>query len=73
MPDLIREIKSELKRQGRTRYWLAQQIGVNPRNIYRMFAGQASREHVEKMLDALGLTVTRTPKPKTRRPIPHNS
>ncbi len=37
---LGRSIKTELKRQGRSATWLAQQVHCTPENIYKLFMHQ---------------------------------
>lgn len=59
-------IMNELRRRGRTRYWLAQQIGMQPRAIYSVLGRNMTISTAEAMMKALDLAVT--PSPAERRP-----
>ena len=57
---MIDLINRELARQGRTKYWLAQQIGVQRSSVYRALRGDDCKVSLaKKMADALGLKLRR--------------
>lgn len=56
--DLIAAIQTEMQRQGRTRQWLAESLGVHRSNVSRMLnRRQMSARHIAAAMDALGLVV----------------
>ena len=70
--DFRKAIVDELKRQGRTRYWLAKQSDLAIGTVYDYIAGRTSSsgETLERIFDSLGLKVVSTKpagKPRKRR------
>ena len=53
LPLSLDAISSVLAMTGRTRYWLAKQIGIEPKSIYRVMRGRCLHTTVERMLAAL--------------------
>ena len=51
----LARIRAELAIRGETPAWLAGQIGVDVKHIYRMFGGQISAQHLAAMLYRLDI------------------
>ena len=63
---LAQAILEALKRQGRKPYWLGQQIGVSPSNIYSMLGRDFRVSQAEKMMKVLGLRIVQPGRDRVR-------
>lgn len=64
---LAQAVLDALKRQGRTIYWLGQQIGVGPSNVYSMLQRDFRVSQAEKMMTVLGLRMAQPGRDQVRR------
>ena len=59
-PTIVKAIRTELNRQGRTRYQLAKALNLWPQSLYRTLSeGSKTTRLLDQILTELNLTVVR--------------
>lgn len=57
--EIVQAIERELRVQGRSKYWLAKQCGIQPSKIYAMLERDFGIRHAAAMIRALKLRLVR--------------